>query len=115
MTDHLTECLRLWPVVVFVALSCYGFAWVIGSAKISVGLRGRLNAASLRLHQNKKETASRYVMFVLDLIECPGCLGFWEGVVLSAALQFQWLQILATGLAVATSNLLLEAAINGHE
>jgi hypothetical protein len=79
--------------LVLALLACYGVAWVLGSAKITYRLRGVL---------------FRRAPHVLDFLECPGCIGFWQGLGLGLWFRKPWHLAIAFGFAVSTTNLILE-------
>lgn len=49
-------------------LAAFGLAFVLGHAKVSLGLRGFVH-----------ENLGWIGRFLVELIECPACLGFWIG------------------------------------
>lgn len=94
--------------LVLYLLAAFGFAFVVGHSKISLPLREALanNARGFRL-------------WLVALLECPGCLGwwtgaavgwFWAGAVMSVAAPISLAQIgcsVLLAFATAASNLLL--------
>lgn len=62
------------------AFAAFGFAYIMGMAKVSFPIRSLL----LRLSQWAWYT--RPFGWLVDLLQCPMCLGFWTGVV--AAVRF---------------------------
>ena len=45
----------------------FGLAWVVGHAKVSLPLRLWL------------ADRGKFAVILVELIECPGCFGFWAG------------------------------------
>jgi hypothetical protein len=57
-----------WPVVLFVySFAAFGLAYIAGHARISLPIRQAWQDAGLSA-------------FLLELVECPACFGFWIGV-----------------------------------
>lgn len=64
--------------LVFWSFVAFGVAYVVGHSKISLAWRNPLMVARI----GAKSPGSRALAgVVLTLIECPACLGFWEGLV----------------------------------
>jgi hypothetical protein len=83
-----------------VLLACYGLAWIVGSAKISLWAR---------------EGIAKPFPLLVELLECVGCFGFWEGFGLAFTTGHRWFENVSFGFAVAASNLILEAWTNGGD
>lgn len=93
--------LPLWLAVLLHFWSAFGFAYVVGHSHISLPFRDLLSRVA----------AARWLLI---LIECPACLGFWLGAVpayfghsLIPGLGAAALVALVVGLATCASNLLL--------
>lgn len=56
------------PVAIY-TLAAFGIAFVVGFAKISLGIR---------------EFIAARCTWLISLLECPACLGFWIGLVAGA-------------------------------
>lgn len=84
-----------------ILLICYGVAWVISSSHLTLGFREWL------------ETNDWFVL--LTLLECVGCLGFWEGCAAAVFMPEPIYQAPLLGFAVAASNLLLNSLVTSGE
>lgn len=82
-------------------LVAYGFCWVIGASKLTLGVRKWLD-------RSDAEGLSPAGWF-LSLLECRGCLGFWVGVAYGIRIGAG---PVVTGLTVLTTNLILEAIVS---
>lgn len=78
-------------------LALYAFAWIVGCAHISEAARKRL-----RVYGMVGETLA-------NLLECPGCFGFWEGVFAGMAMRMTFPTVFVAGLIVCCTNLILDA------
>jgi hypothetical protein len=69
------------PVVLFVyTFAAFGLAYIVGHSVISKPVR-------LALYDVNR----RWSLFILDLVECPACFGFWIGLI--AALTLLWFKL----------------------
>jgi hypothetical protein len=82
-------------------LACYGLAWVVGQSHLTLPLRQYLSIAPRGPRR-----------FLLTLMECVGCFGFWEGFALGLFLSRTLLLAVVLGFAVSASNLILDAAVS---
>lgn len=57
--------------LVVYTFAAFGFCWIVGGARVSLPFREWL--AEMRERKNIP------AQIFLELIECPGCLGFWVG------------------------------------
>ncbi len=81
-------------------LAAYGFAWFLGRSKLTLGFRRWL--------------AQVPSPWLLALLECPGCVGFWTGYLYVARRSWDtFVPAVLTGFVVLTTNLLLES-ITSH-
>ncbi len=69
--------------LVFYALCAFGLAYILGHARISLAARSWLAADPLKVWT-----------FFVELVECPACFGFWEGVAFGALAPQPWLDSL---------------------
>lgn len=81
---HALSTVALVAVVAFVSLTFYsisvfGFCWVIGASKITLPPRNLLN--NLAAPTTRQKPLRVVSSFLLSLVECPACLGFWVGLV----------------------------------
>lgn len=84
-------------VLVYV-FAAFGFAAIAGHSKITLPFREGMERLGRRFAPAR---------WALDLIECPMCLGFWEGLFVGSAL-FGWTsRAVVMALATSASNLLL--------
>jgi hypothetical protein len=88
-------------------VACFGFWWIVGRSGISLPVRVAI---------------ARRFLWPIELVECPGCFGFWTGVAcgIVCAHRDALLTIVGSalvfGCATSASNLLLfSAAIRGIE
>lgn len=81
-------------------LALYGLAWVLAESKISLPVR------------NELEVKGNVGRFVLALMECPACFGFWEGLVAGSFVFGPKISAVGFGFAVTASNLLLHAIVH---
>lgn len=118
-------------------LACFGLAYAVGHSRITLRVRGWIApprgwdgldsevpvvhyeaATKLEIERllRKHYPANWARQFIVDLLECPFCFGFWEGVVLGlawpGALPIAWgvpyvLVPIVTGLLVGAVNLYL--------
>lgn len=67
--------------VILYLLANFGFAYIVGFSKISVGARELLDPGVALIDGRPKfksvGQAVRY--WLLSLLECPSCIGFWTG------------------------------------
>lgn len=52
-------------------VACFGLAWIVGHSRITRPIR-------LALY----EVGGFWIRLFVDLLECPGCFGFWSGLVI---------------------------------
>jgi hypothetical protein len=72
------------PLSLFVhTLAAFGLAYVVGHSVITRSLREWIAG----------DESSRMRFYVITLLECPACLGFWMG--LAYALAFEYHPLLA--------------------
>ena len=67
-------------------LAAFGFWWIIGRSSISLGVRTFV--------------AGRWP-WPVELVECPGCFGFWEGVIAGSVIGVQSSMTVLSTIAVA--------------
>ena len=71
-------------------VGAFGFAYIAGHSTISLPLRATLGGipAEKSIDENGRERVTRYAIpgalgrageWLVSLIECPACLGFWFG------------------------------------
>lgn len=110
-------------------LAAFGFAFIVGFAKISVPFRQWLHDA-VRFEKEPGFLNSTEVrrplwglqIWLLALLECPACLGFWIGVAVGCAERSLgviaafglsswpvWLAVLFLALATSASNFIIGA------
>lgn len=102
-------------------LAQFGFAYIVGFAKISE-LPRYLLAPPTRIMVSGNEApapglVNRIRWWLIQLVECPACLGFWtgaiggrfllDGVGVAAPFSTPWLLFIFFGCATAGSNFLL--------
>lgn len=63
-----------WQVIFVGTMAAFGLAYIVGHAKISLGAR---TAVAKR---------GALGLWLVQLLECPACFGFWTGVVAGAVL-----------------------------
>lgn len=78
-----------WLYLVLYALGSFGFWWIIGRSGISLRAREAVAARSPLL---------------AELVECPGCCGFWHGTAVGVVVAYQAAHAV---FAIAASGLLL--------
>jgi len=84
------------PVLLF--LAAYGLAWVLSASKITFGLRELLD--------------DRGFDWTVALMECPGCVGFWTGLIYGACtMPLPDPRVLIYAFAVCASNMLLNTVV----
>lgn len=85
--------MRLFLLSCGYLLAAFGFAFIVGYAKISLPLRAWLAREGKYQRWNRALEAyqwydSRFVelrRWLVDLLQCPACLGFWIGVTFALA------------------------------
>ncbi len=84
--------MRLFLLTVLYAFAAFGFAFIVGYATISLPLRQWLVRTRYQRWnpalQSYQWVGSRFLparQWLVTLLQCPACLGFWIGVVLWAA------------------------------
>lgn len=92
--------------LVAAVLAAFGFWLVVGWATVSQRARNFV----------AQKPGFRGLVF---LLECPTCLGFWEGVVLGASFSafagwHRVVSIVAAGCIIAATNTILAATCRGH-
>jgi len=65
--------------LVFYTFTAFGFCWGIGASKLTLPLRNLL--AYLAAPATRRKSVRVVASFVLALVECPACFGFWVGLV----------------------------------
>jgi hypothetical protein len=85
----------VWLIVI--SLASYGLWYTVGRGKISEGFRNRLNVGHPML---------------IAMLECPGCFGFWTGLVLLISTKLvawpvDYLQLLMLPFTIVATNRLL--------
>lgn len=96
-------------LLVLYFLSAFGFAFIVGHSKISLPFREWLAPV---VQVPGPQPFFHLRAFLLALIECPACLGFWIGVIVFAThivtlpLPF-WLGLSLLALSTCAVNLLL--------
>lgn len=78
-----------------VTLASFGLVYIVGQSKISQYPREQISRSKLKV-----------VHFMLDLIECPACFGFWIGLGGALLNGWGWLSVVAACY-ICASNLLL--------
>ena len=90
-----------WP---FYCLTAFGLAFVVGQSKISLPFRVAL------------AKAGPVGLFLVELLECPGCFGFWCGIAYSFTAHGRgltlwapplWAGTIALGLFTCATNMVL--------
>jgi hypothetical protein len=79
----------------FHALAAMGLAWIVGHSAISLPLRTALHRRS---------------PFLVELLECPGCFGFWTGLAVGLV-QDPWWALPFALFTSATNTILLTPVI----
>jgi len=97
-------------------LAAFGFAYVLGHSTITQSVRDRV-ALRCQSHPSTPRLRPKVYLrpfgLLLELIECPACLGFWIGFMtgimekLPPVSNPPWRDALIVGFATAGSNLLL--------
>jgi hypothetical protein len=95
-------CESLTAVLVY-AVAAFGFAFIVGHSRISLPARALMQTVGERL----LPIAALPFRFVLMLIECPACLGFWEGLAYALAFHPSWASWWELALFTSGSNFLL--------
>lgn len=70
----------------FFSLASFGFAYIVGHSAISLPFR-------MRIDPNRGNTVRpwhRTRTWFLTLLECPACLGFWQGLLYGALARPAW-------------------------
>lgn len=83
-----------WSVL-GLTLAAFGLAYIMGQSKITQAPREMVSRSKLKV-----------VHFMLDLIECPACFGFWIGLGGALLNGWGWRSIVAACY-ICASNLLL--------
>ena len=68
--------------LIFFTMACFGLMYVIGHSVISLSIReriARLSASSPGGTVGMPSNLPRWRFWLITLIECPACLGFWIG------------------------------------
>ncbi len=100
-----------WILVGF-WLACFGLAYVVGHSKISLPFRIALDSARVR----NRGLISWLAGWILALIECPACLGFWFGFIARyvwpvfagvTVTQQRFLSAITLGLITCTTNFII--------
>lgn len=92
-------------------LAAFGLAYIAGHSKISITPRLILGG-SKTIEPPIPPLIPGFGPFVVDLIECPACLGFWEGLVYGWVMRGQFLDGLWLGCVTSGSNFLLGRLTN---
>jgi len=99
----------------FLVYSVMAFAltWIIGDSKISLPFRMVIDPGEIKTPLDAARA------WLLMLLECPGCLGFWLGIAalyFHVAPEFEWgfLGAIECGLFTAGACLLLARAAGTH-
>lgn len=69
---------------IYFAFAAFGFAYIVGHSKISLPFRMTLDPVSGTMRFRFVRT------WLLALIECPACLGFWQGLLFGALVRPTW-------------------------
>lgn len=87
MTDLTAPALLLLIALGFYSIAAFGLAYVVGSARISRGIREvwATWAVGPGLHAVDTPPARPWAYFLLELVECPACFGFWTGLLTGLA------------------------------
>jgi hypothetical protein len=93
-----------WFMCLLYSLASFGFWWIIGRSRISLEPRNYV---------------TRFNVWLVELIECPGCYGFWHGslcgVAFAAWAGYEFLRAASCGIVLGcittASNLLLFSMI----
>jgi len=78
--------------------AAFGIAFVIGYSKITYGIRVALDEGNGFSH------------WILSLMECPACLGFWIGFMTAQAKGLGWVISFAIGFYTAGTNFVIGRA-----
>jgi hypothetical protein len=70
------NALLYWMILFGYSIAAFGLAYIVGHSEITLGLRRYL------------ADGNAFAQFVLALMECPACLGFWIGI--CAGLNTPW-------------------------
>lgn len=68
----------------FFALASFGLAYIVGHSKISLPFRMLLDPTTDTMKWRHTRT------WFLALLECPACLGFWEGLLYGLIVRPAW-------------------------
>lgn len=103
-------------MTVIYALACFGLAYVVGHSFITVALREAI------LGERTGEKVSFVLAvreWIVDMLECPACFGFWTGLIASlvGATPFAldapaWASAMTWGLFTAGTNYTLARITN---
>lgn len=83
-------------------IAAFGLAYVIGHSKITLPLRAWIDPG-----MPISSLWRAFRMFVVTLLECPACLGFWIGVFFALYSGFDLRTILVVGFYVAATNFII--------
>jgi hypothetical protein len=111
-------------VTLFQLLALYGLAAIVGQSKLSLGPRDAIEKLCVFLMRQWTfengggvgrfglALSGRLLFFLLELVECPQCLGFWEGLILGFIRGEEWMGALVMACLVSGSNLMLQAVVD---
>jgi hypothetical protein len=104
------------PAPALLLFAAYGLAWVLGRSKLTLALREWLaaprDAPADRYHSHMVFPPRPAALWVLALIECPGCVGFHEGWVYGAVTRAGWRASILFGLGTLAMNLIFETIVS---
>lgn len=91
---------------VFLLLASFGAAYITGHSTISLPFRVLLGGAKNDVYE-RKAAIPVVGPFLVALLECPACFGFWQGLVLGWQLGVPAGAVLVWGCAISGSNFIL--------
>jgi len=106
-----------WAVL-WSLLAAFGLAYIVGHSKISLSFRLLLGGRPADDPTQYSPPARPEILplipvagpWLVDLLECPACFGFWEGFIGSFVLGQAFEAAVLAGCAVAGSNFILGRA-----
>jgi hypothetical protein len=76
-------------LLIFYSFAAFGFCWIVGHARVTQIPREWI-ATQANLVSDFRSGGEKVIGYLLELIECPACLGWWVGVTTGCLLLVAW-------------------------